>query len=946
MLEKIKKAFSLVEVILVVAVFMLIVLAFIQGVAGTPAILINSEDRLAARYYLQEGQEALRSMRDHDFAQLEAVVGSGDLGLSSANGYWEFSGVSDTYGQFTRTVSLISSSDDVVEATTTVSWVNVRGQSVSISSVTRLSNWQVSIASASWVINTTEQFEAGFLNSVEIGSITLGSIGDWADAALIERYALPGTSADPSARKVILKDDLLYHLSADQLTVFDVSDISRRSIREVDSYAFAKANDFLVHGDYVYLAMDSGNEIQILNRSDLSLAASYHYSDSNVATGLDLVDEDHLIFSSTQSGLSPQIFILNISDLNAITLDYSLNNLGADLKDVVVHEGYAYFASTNDSGELMVMRLSDHAVVNSLDLPGTANPNNIYIDAVNDQLYISRATSVDAELYRINISSPTGVLSSAASLNLSVDVNSAFEYQGDLYIATGNTAAEVQILDASTLVAQNTIDLQEGQPAGDVFVAGSFIYVSSFATSNELQIAMSATHQWYNPSVSETKDLAANIKARAIDVLGNFIYVAKEAVTTGVEFFVYEDTTGSLVSRGTLELGTRVNEIDANGNFAYMATGSDTGELMILNISNPNSPSIAGLFNHPSSGGVDGRSVLYAGNGVLYLGTDNDTAVPANKELTVYDVSNRNAPVRITDFNLNVIVHAMLINGTNLFLGTDGDTSEIMVFDITTPTAPVLTSTFDIPGNTRDVGAMAYRVSDNTLHLAFFGGGGYKAIDASNINNMSVLGTYGFNAGKESIQLSSDGKLVFISGLGEAGKQELNILDVEDPTDPIYIADLDMGDDAYDIRFSSDFSKVYVTTKVTTGELKSVGGTMPTLVHPNEGFWMSEAYNTGSPDTTLDSIEWTATEPVGTDVQFMVRSAQDSDLDDDCSDEMDSAIWVGLDGTNQSTFDTSPSEITPHAGASGGQCVQILAILEGTASATPEINEIILNYAP
>lgn len=134
--------FSLIEVIVSVAIFAVFGTVFLIAIIGSGFDIKNSEDRLVARYLLLEGQEAVHSIRDYDWANLSV----GTHGLSSASGYWEFSGVSDSYGKFTRTVDLTYVDDDRFDVEVGVSWDTAEGTSTTISSSSRITYWTQAVS--------------------------------------------------------------------------------------------------------------------------------------------------------------------------------------------------------------------------------------------------------------------------------------------------------------------------------------------------------------------------------------------------------------------------------------------------------------------------------------------------------------------------------------------------------------------------------------------------------------------------------------------------------------------------------------------------------------------------------------------------------------------------------------------------------------------------------
>ncbi len=117
-----KKAFSLVEVLLAVSVFSLIVTvlagALIYGQQSTALAGMRSRAVLLA----DEGLEAMRNTRDASFASL---VDS-----------------SDVVDIFTRTITISTPSTDRRQITSTVTWQQNLQRSGEVTAVTYLTNWR------------------------------------------------------------------------------------------------------------------------------------------------------------------------------------------------------------------------------------------------------------------------------------------------------------------------------------------------------------------------------------------------------------------------------------------------------------------------------------------------------------------------------------------------------------------------------------------------------------------------------------------------------------------------------------------------------------------------------------------------------------------------------------------------------------------------------------
>lgn len=150
--------FSLIEVVISVALFAIIAGGGITGMIGPLSSGRSSGEVTRATQLAQEGLEAVRSIRDRDFANI--VSGTKGIGISSS--LWSFTGTSDVSDKFTRIINIKNASRDaggtlvasggttdpdtfVVE--TDVNWSYSTGDTRTVSMSTLLSNWRKVIAS-------------------------------------------------------------------------------------------------------------------------------------------------------------------------------------------------------------------------------------------------------------------------------------------------------------------------------------------------------------------------------------------------------------------------------------------------------------------------------------------------------------------------------------------------------------------------------------------------------------------------------------------------------------------------------------------------------------------------------------------------------------------------------------------------------------------------------
>ena len=130
--------FNLIEVMLALAVFSLAVLAlagaFLYGLESAQV----AGKRARAILVAEEGLEAVRNIRDADFANLI----DGTHGLAVSSNQWILSGSQDVVDIFTRQIIISSVDSDRKQVVSQVDWDQSLQRAGSVAAATYLTNWQ------------------------------------------------------------------------------------------------------------------------------------------------------------------------------------------------------------------------------------------------------------------------------------------------------------------------------------------------------------------------------------------------------------------------------------------------------------------------------------------------------------------------------------------------------------------------------------------------------------------------------------------------------------------------------------------------------------------------------------------------------------------------------------------------------------------------------------
>lgn len=132
-----KSGFTLVEILVASAVFLLMVSGFGAVIVFNQGGVAASGERSRALLLAEEGIEATRNIRDSGFSNLI----DGTHGLQLSGGVWTFSGSNDVTDVFTRTIEVGTVDADRKRVTSTVSWIQSSQRNGVVVLVTQMSNW-------------------------------------------------------------------------------------------------------------------------------------------------------------------------------------------------------------------------------------------------------------------------------------------------------------------------------------------------------------------------------------------------------------------------------------------------------------------------------------------------------------------------------------------------------------------------------------------------------------------------------------------------------------------------------------------------------------------------------------------------------------------------------------------------------------------------------------
>src|SRR3989338_5009390 len=211
---------------------------------------------------------------------------------------------------------------------------------------------------------------------------------------------------------------------------------------------------------------------------------------------------------------------------------------------------------------------------------------------------------------------------------------------------------------------------------------------------------------WDNPTSYGAIDFApSGGKALDIDVVRRgseriaFVSSYYSATSKPDLMIIDVSVPGTPVLLSDVDLGVTLNAIVVAGDYLYGAADRNSGQLVVVNVSDLFAPVLETSFPLP---GVDsagshpeGRAIAFYDD-TVFVGTW-ETAGP---EFHAINVSAPAVPVSLDAVELTHSINSMVVANAHAYLATTADTAELMVLDVSNPSVlpdPILAGTvFDV----------------------------------------------------------------------------------------------------------------------------------------------------------------------------------------------------------------------------------------------------------
>ncbi|AKB28435.1 hypothetical protein MSSIT_1716 [Methanosarcina siciliae T4/M] len=269
--------------------------------------------------------------------------------------------------------------------------------------------------------------------------------------------------------------------------------------------------------------------------------------------------------------------------------------------------------------------------------------------------------------------------------------------------------------------------------------------------------------------------LAGNVCGVAVS--GNYVYVAdynNGLVIVDISNPYSPSIKGSYSTAGNSE------GVSVSGNYACVADGYNG--LVIVDIGNPSSPVITGSYD--TAGYAYGVSV--SGN-YAYV-------ADYNNGLVIVDVSNPSSPFLKGSCNSVGLARGVSVSGNYAYVAANNN--RFAIVDISNPSSPTLNGSYDTAGNADGVS-----VSGNYAYVAN-GYNGLLIFDVGNPSSLIIEGNYDTAGYARGISVS--GNYAYVTDWSNG----LLIFDISNPSSPILEKSYDTAGGAQDVAVSGNYAYV------------------------------------------------------------------------------------------------------------------------------------------
>ncbi len=442
---------------------------------------------------------------------------------------------------------------------------------------------------------------------------------------------------------------------------------------------------------------------------------------------------------------------------------------------------------------------------------------------------------------------------------------------------------------------------------------------------------------WCNPNLTiSAYDLPGNGVAKGITAIPNKAFAGTGGNASGLSFIEIEiddNRPPNLNSTSTFD-GYKTNDVFGEQNFAYLATDTNSEEILILDIQ-ANPIQKVGFVDLPGS--TDGESVFvlnntgYAIAGSTFYTFDLTSKIGSRPIL-------RSLALGSTAVELSVVENYAYVATTN---------GNLMIINVTNPSNISITKTYSV-GMTAILSSLYVNPTGTRAYVgtrASSAGPEIAIVNIQDKNNPSVITRLEINGMSTTGLTAIQDRLIAVG----TGGEEYQVFKLETESSPEKCGGLNIDNGIYGVSsviYPSNDVFSYIITGDTSNEFKIIKGGLGGApgsggasgdYYLESGSFVSEVFDTGFNTADFFVLNWDGKLPPGTSVRIQMRTGNSSD--------MTGASWFGPDGTSTSYFSLMEPYSIPSI-ANNKRYVQYKVNMTTTdINATPVLERIAITYS-
>jgi hypothetical protein len=477
----------------------------------------------------------------------------------------------------------------------------------------------------------------------------------------------------------------------------------------------------------------------------------------------------------------------------------------AALKSILISPGNATIALGLQQQFVATATLTDGTMqdVTAIATWSSSNPNVLAISTTGlgstTAIGTSTVTAVSAGITgtaMVGVSAPQPVSLALTPSNPTISAGATQIFKAMLTLTDGTTqdvSATASWSSSSPLIvatpAQGSAKTLQGGTSTITAVSGAFS-ASTLLTATQ-SAAQPGVHVRFrsNSNPSPGTDHYSDVVGETRSNGKSYAYVASWHNTSGVWIFDVTNPDAPVLLTTYAPAGTSSNMqgVQVVNGIGFFSSDSNGGGVHIVDLSNPASPvllkQLLPMQDGRVSNNVHDLTVDASGQHLFIPGYPNDNSI------LVYDVSSPSAPTLLTTFNgTDALIHDVTVSGKRLFASGWNGISDI--FDISNPQTPHLLGSFTSGLHTQDVSVSQdgnflfcpHELSANGDVVVFDISNPAAATQVADIQE-TVLGIQATSPSTSKIM----GNFLYVAWY----QTGLAIFDISNPTNPIFVGNYD-----------------------------------------------------------------------------------------------------------------------------------------------------------